>query len=63
MRINVVIDDELMENAMESSGCRTSKATIEAGLRLLVQIASQKKLWMLRGKIDWSGNLEEMRRD
>ena len=60
MRINVVIDDELMENAMESSGCRTSKATIEAGLRLLVQIASQKKL---RGKIDWRGNLEEMRRD
>jgi Arc/MetJ family transcription regulator len=63
MRINVVIDDELMENAMESSGCRTRKATIESGLRLLVQIASQKKLWKLRGKIDWSGNLEEMRRD
>lgn len=63
MRTNVVIDDELMEKAMESSGCRTRKAAIESGLRLLVQISSQKKLRELRGKIDWRGNLEEMRRD
>ena len=63
MRTNVVIDDELMNRALQSSGCRTKKATIELGLRLLVQINSQKKLRRLKGKITWEGDLEEMRRD
>ena len=61
MRTNVVIDDKLMNQALHSSGCRTKKATIELGLRLLVQINSQKKLRQLKGKINWEGDLEEMR--
>ena len=63
MRTNVVIDDELMTRALRSSGCRTKRSAIEAGLRLLVQVNSQKKLRTLRGKISWEGDLEEMRRD
>ena len=63
MRTNVVIDDELMSRAMRSSGCRTKRSTIETGLRLLVQVNSQKKLRSLKGKIKWEGDLEEMRRD
>jgi Arc/MetJ family transcription regulator len=63
MRTNVVIDDELMSRAMRSSGCRTKRATIELGLRLLVQVNSQKKLRSLKGKITWEGDLEDMRRD
>jgi len=62
-RTNVVIDDELMTQALSSSGCRTKRAAIESGLRLLVQINSQKKLRQLKGKITWEGDLEEMRRD
>lgn len=63
MRTNVVIDDKLMARAMRTSGCRTKRSAIESGLRLLVQINSQKKLRELRGKITWDGDLEEMRRD
>ena len=63
MRTNVVIDDKLMSRALRSSGCRTKRSTIEAGLRLLVQLNSQKKLRSLKGKIDWEGDLEKMRRD
>jgi Arc/MetJ family transcription regulator len=63
MRTNVVIDDKLMQRAMRSSGYRTKRATIESGLRLLVQMNSQKKLRGLRGKIAWNGSIEEMRRD
>ena len=63
MRTNVVIDDELMSRAMRSSGCRTKRSTIETGLRLLVQVNSQKKLRSLKGKIRWEGDLDEMRRD
>jgi Arc/MetJ family transcription regulator len=62
-RTNVVIDDELMTQALRSSGCRTKRAAIESGLRLLVQINSQKMLRQLKGKITWEGDLEEMRRD
>ena len=63
MRTNVVIDDELMSRAMRSSGCRTKRSAIESGLRLLVQVNSQKKLRALKGRITWEGDLEEMRRD
>ena len=63
MRTNVVIDDKLMSRALRSSGCRTKRSVIESGLRLLVQISSQKKLRCLKGKIAWDGHLEDMRRD
>ena len=63
MRTNVVIDDKLMSRALRSSGCRTKRSAIESGLRLLVQVNSQKKLRGLKGKIAWEGNLEGMRRD
>ncbi|MDA0323030.1 MAG: type II toxin-antitoxin system VapB family antitoxin [Verrucomicrobia bacterium] len=63
MRTNVVIDDELMARALRSSGCRTKRSAIETGLRLLVQVHSQKALRSLKGKIRWEGDLEEMRRD
>ncbi|MDA0990585.1 MAG: type II toxin-antitoxin system VapB family antitoxin [Verrucomicrobia bacterium] len=63
MRTNVVIDDELMSRALRSSGCRTKRSAIESGLKLLVQVNSQKKLRALKGKITWDGDLEEMRRD
>ena len=63
MRTNVVIDDRLMARALRFSGCRTKRSAIETGLRLLVQVRSQKKLRSLKGKIAWEGNLEEMRRD
>jgi Arc/MetJ family transcription regulator len=61
MRTNVVIDDELMSQALRSSGCRTKWAAIETGLRLLVQLNAQQGLRALKGKVGWEGCLEEMR--
>ncbi len=63
MRTNVMIDDNLMSQALHSSGCRTKRSAIESGLHLLVQVNSQKKLRSLKGKIRWEGDLEEMRKD
>ena len=63
MRTNVVVDDQLMERALRTSGCRTKRAAIESGLRLLVQHHAQKQLRALKGKIAWEGDLDEMRRD
>ena len=63
MRTNVVIDDELMTSALKSGDFKTKKSAIEAGLRLLIQVNSQKKIKKLKGKIDWYGNLDDMRKD
>ena len=63
MRTNVVIDDNLMESALKVSGLRTKKDTIEEGLKLLVETRSQSKIKELRGKLKWTGNLDEMRVD
>ena len=61
MRTNIEIDDQLMRQAMRSSGARTKKAAVEAGLKLLVEIRAQGGIRRLRGKVEWEGNLEESR--
>jgi len=63
MRTNVVVDDDLMESALKLSGLGTKKAAIEEGLKLLIQVKSQKEIKRFRGKLKWSGNLDEMRLD
>jgi len=63
MRTNIEIDDRLMRQAMRSSGAPSKKATVEAGLRLLVETAAQGSIRRLRGKVRWEGNLAESRRN
>jgi len=62
MRTNIEIDDRLMREALRSGGARTKRATVEAGLRLLVQVRRQAGIRRLRGKVRWEGNLKESRR-
>lgn len=61
MRTNIDIDDRLMEAAMKSSGSRTKRAAVEAGLRLLIQTRSQDSIRKLRGKVKWVGDLDRSR--
>ena len=63
MRTNVVIDDDLMESALKASGKKTKKDAIEEGLRLLIKIKDQERIKGFRGKLKWTGNLEQMRLD
>ncbi len=61
MRTNIVIDDDLMHEAMTLSKLKTKKAVVETGLKLLVQIKKQERLKILRGKLEWDGDLDAMR--
>ena len=61
MRTNVVIDDELMAAALESTGLKTKKAVIEEALRTLVQLKDQEKVRSLRGKLQWEGDPNTVR--
>jgi len=63
MRTNIVIDDQLIAEAMALSQLKTKKAVVESGLRLLVQIKKQERIKNLRGKLKWDGNLDSMRLD
>jgi Arc/MetJ family transcription regulator len=63
MRTNVVLDDNLMQTALELSGYKTKKKAIEEGLKLLVQLNRQKKIRGFRGKLRWTGDLDKMRTD
>jgi len=63
MRTNIEIDDELINEAMKTSGLKTKKATVEAGLRLMISLKNQEKIKLLKGKLHWEGNLEKMRLD
>lgn len=61
MRTNIDIDDRLISQAMRRSGARTKKAAVEAGLRMLVRTHSQASIRRLKGKVEWTGDLEQSR--
>ncbi len=63
MRTNIIIDDELMSEALTLSRLKTKKAVVETGLKLLVQIKKQERIKSLRGKLKWEGDLDAMRLD
>jgi len=63
MRTNIVIDEDLMKEAMMLSRLKTKKAVVESGLELSIQIKKQEQLKSLRGKLKWIGDLDAMRRD
>lgn len=61
MRTNIIIDDELMANALKATGLTTKKDVVEQGLKLLVKRSQQQGIRKLRGTVKWEGDLDEMR--
>ncbi|MFK7733720.1 MAG: type II toxin-antitoxin system VapB family antitoxin [Pseudomonadales bacterium] len=61
MRTNIVIDDKLMEDALKATGLSTKKEAVEQGLQLLIRRNKQQSIRKLRGKLQWEGDLDEMR--
>lgn len=63
MSTNIVIDDQLMNQALALSGFRTKKETVEEALRLLIALKNQASIRKFRGKLNWEGDLEKTRTD
>ena len=61
MRTNIVIDDDLMAQALKATGLRTKKDVVEEGLKLLIKRQEQQSIRSLRGSVKWEGDLDEMR--
>jgi len=63
MRTTIVIDDNLIAEAMKLSGARTKREAVETSLRLMVQLKRQERVRRARGKMKWNGDLDAMRCD
>lgn len=63
MRSNIVIDDNLMAEALKASGARTKREAVELGLKALIRLKEQERLRGYRGKLVWRDDLERMRTD
>jgi len=63
MRTNIVIDDKLMKEALKATGLKTKREAVELGLRTLVRLRRQAEMRRFRGKLNWQGDLDAMRKD
>jgi Arc/MetJ family transcription regulator len=63
MRTNIVIDDELMNSVMKLTGIRTKREAVEMGLKTLLKLQQQENIRNYRGKLEWVGDLGDMRTD
>jgi len=63
MRTNIVIDDELMNDALRLTGVKTKREAVEMALKSLIELKNQENLKKFRGKLKWEGDLDDMRTD
>jgi len=63
MRTNIVIDDELMSQVMKLTGLRTKREAVELALKALLKLKKQESIRNYRGKLNWEGDLDDMRTD
>ena len=63
MRTNIVIDDQLMAEALRLTQLKTKREVVDLGLRTLLRLSQQEEIRRFRGKLDWQGDLEAMRTD
>jgi Arc/MetJ family transcription regulator len=61
MRTNIVIDEQLMNDALKATGLTTKKEAVELGLKTLIRLNQQEQIKLLKGKLKWDGDLNAMR--
>lgn len=61
-KTNVLLDHELVETAKKLTGSRFTKDVIDLALRRLVRNARRRRILRLAGKVEWEGDLSQMRR-
>lgn len=61
-RTNVVLDDKLVAQCQAVTGISTRRSLIDHALQELLRHERQKAVLELKGKIDWQGDLNALRR-
>jgi Arc/MetJ family transcription regulator len=61
-RTNVVLDEKIVGRAKKITGIKVTRQLLDYALRELLRRRQQRDILKLRGKLDWQGDLAEMRR-
>ena len=61
MKTHIELDDVLVEKALKLSKSKTKKAVVELALETLIKSIMRHQLLDLKGKIQWRGNLKQLR--
>jgi Arc/MetJ family transcription regulator len=62
MRTTLNIDDEALQAAMKLAGGRTKTEIINEALRRFVRAKRRLQLLDLRGKVEWEGEIDDLRK-
>lgn len=62
MRTTLNIDDEALKAAMKYAQGRTKTDVVNEALRRFARAKRRRELLKLRGKVDWEGDLEALRK-
>lgn len=62
LRTNIELDEELVDEALKLTHIKTKKELVNHAIRELVSRAKKRKLVELEGRVEWTGNLAEMRK-
>lgn len=54
MRTNIMLDDELVEEAQRLTGITTKRAVVEEALRVLISSRRRRSLLDLQGKVEFA---------
>lgn len=58
MRTNIVLDDDLVEEASKLTGIKTKKQLIHVALKLLIEKSKRKSLLDIAGKVEFSSQYD-----
>lgn len=58
MRTNIVIDDEMMRQAMAVSGIKTKRGVVEQAIQEFVARRTRKDLLELRGRVQFADDYD-----
>ena len=62
MRTNIILDEKLIEKGKKYTGIDTKREVVDFALRELIRRGDRKRILLLKGKLHWEGDLEEIRR-
>lgn len=62
MRTNIVLNDQLVRDAMRLSHSQTKKQVVHLALANFVSYLKRQKMRNLFGNVKWEGDLKEMRK-
>ena len=61
-RTNIDLDDRLVKAGLRITGAKTKRELVHLALEQLVAKERRKKLLDLEGKVQWEGDLAELRK-